>query len=123
VTESGEAAGRAAASYATVEHASASYDMAGHTTRRLIPVETKGGFLYVVPGLIDIDRIESETVLFFRSESVRGKTIVRVLVDGAKIFQKQYNQLRPPEMERVVLDLTQCQLTNDSKMTVEMESL
>ena len=93
VSEGGEVAGRAAAHYA-------------EEVRAFAQVSTSKDFLYVTPGCVDISRMDEDVVFFFRTLEVMGKTLVRVLANGREVFQKKYNQLRPPEMERIEIDLT-----------------
>jgi len=92
VSESGELAGRSAAQYKGGK-------------RIFAEVKADADFLYAVPQRIDLGNLKEETVMFFRSGEDRGKTTVRVLADGAQVFCKQFPQLRPPEMERIVVNL------------------
>jgi pyruvate/2-oxoglutarate dehydrogenase complex dihydrolipoamide dehydrogenase (E3) component len=92
VSESGEAAGRAAAHYAPSERAFA--DM-----------KADENFLYVVPQKIDLGNIDKPVTVYFRSFAERGKTRLTVTANGKEIYKKTYNQLRPPEMERVEIDV------------------
>ena len=107
VSESGAIAGRNAAHYSA------------ENERTLIEVRASKDFLYAVPQCVDAGQINGKTVMFFRSSEVRGKTNVRVLADGAEVFSKQYNQLRPPEMERIEVDFGYLQ--EDSRISLEME--
>ena len=91
VSESGEIAGRGAARYKG-------------GTRTFVDVSASKDFLYAVPQRLDIDNLSGETTMFFRSCEVREKSIVRVLANNNEVFRKQYNQLRPPEMERITVD-------------------
>lgn len=108
VSESGEAAGRAAARYT-------------YAPRTFAGVQAGAGFLYAVPQKLDLAHPTQETVLYFRSKEDRGKTLVRVLADGREIFKKRYNQLRPPEMERLALELSNEDLVEGSVLRLEME--
>ncbi len=110
VSESGDAAGRRAASYARRE-------------RSLLPVNISRDFSYVVPQYIDLEADLSETVFFFRTAAERKKTKLRILLEGVEIKQKQYTGLRPPEMERIPFDLSGAGLTKDSKLELLMEEV
>jgi thioredoxin reductase len=94
VSESGEAAGRNAARFAGGGNAAGYADF--------VP---DGGFLCMAPQRINIDAINDETTLFFRSRDARGATQVRISANGKELFSRKYNQLRPPEMERITLSL------------------
>ena len=110
VSESGEAAGRAAARWA-----------AGGTSvkeRSLSVIKADGSLLYIVPQRLDVNNPatlpkrsnesseakRSGAVVYFRSKEEMGRTRLTVLADGAEIFSKTYPRLRPPEMERLELD-------------------
>ena len=75
VSESGEAAGAAAARYVPAACG-------------LAEVSADGGFGYVVPQRIDTTKPAGKTTFFFRSLAERGKTRVRMLADGRELCQK-----------------------------------
>ena len=87
VSESGAAAGRAAANYAARE-------------RSYINVLPGNEFLYAFPQRIDTSRQEEITV-YFRAREERDRTRLRVTQDGRELLRKNYRKLRPPEMERI----------------------
>lgn len=92
VSESGDAAGEAAAVWQDGER----------TFAELCPGE---GFGYCVPQRLDLSGDLSKTVVFFRSREVRAKTEVTVSVNGEVVFKKRFMALKPPEMERIEVDL------------------
>jgi hypothetical protein len=93
VSESGEAAGRAAAHYCPGE-------------RRFADMKADENFLYVVPQKLDLGNIDTPVTVYFRSFADRGRTRLTVTANVTEIFKKTYNQLRPPEMERVEIDFS-----------------
>ena len=93
VSESGASAGAAAA------------DCSGRA-RELTELTADGGFLYAVPERLDTAGDLSKTVVFFRSREVREKSQVSVSVNGETVFTKKYQRLKPPEMERIEVDLS-----------------
>lgn len=103
VSESGAEAGAAAANYTRHD-------------RTLVRIDVSPELLYVAPQMLDLSESPAEVVLFFRSRDDRGKTTVQVTIDGQVVFTKQYRQLRPPEMERIVLELDGAALTADSRI-------
>jgi len=107
VSESGEIAGRAAAAYTG-------------QARELVSINASGDFQYVTPQYLDIKSVKGETVLFFRSAQSRGKTAVRVNVGGREVFHMLYDQMRPPEMERISVDFGD-ELRVSDKITIKME--
>lgn len=106
VSENGETAGAAAAAYALDQ-------------RSRVKVLAGRAFLYTVPQCIDVSECLSPVVLYFRCAEERGKTLLTVLVNGAEVYRKTYPQLRPPEMQRVELDLSHCELSRGS--TIELQ--
>lgn len=108
VSESGETAGKSAATYAGAD-------------RKVVNVEPGDKILYIVPQSIDILADNSNTVVYFRSRDVYDNSIFRVTVDGKTVFEKKYAFLRPPEMEKVVVDFASCGITDSSVIKAEVE--
>lgn len=108
VSESGDCAGIAAAEYCG-------------KIRTLIDIIAGKDFAYAVPEKLDVSSDASKTVLFFRSRGVLGKTEVQVLVNGEIVFKKKYARLKPPEMERIVVDFSSVKSTD--KVTLEMREV
>lgn len=108
VSESGETAGAAAARYA-------------RNARREIPVEASRKLLYAVPQRLDLNADNRETVVYFRSREVLGSCKFTITADGKEVFAKKYPFLRPPEMERLVIDFSAFGLTEGSKITMDIE--
>lgn len=102
VSESGEIAGRTAALFARGK---------GRKMEQ-IPVLLKGEILYAVPQLID--KFGENGVIYFRVSRTITKATVEVVAEGRVLAQRNYAVLRPPEMERIVLDLTKLPEMADS---------
>jgi len=101
VSESGALAGRTAARWA----------LDGYRERNLVPLKAASGLLYIVPQFIDIEA-SGRAVVFFRSgatlrQPVRlvGRAVSSASPEGREFFGRTYRALRPPEMERIELDL------------------
>jgi NADPH-dependent 2,4-dienoyl-CoA reductase/sulfur reductase-like enzyme len=134
VSRSGETAGRSAALYAAESGGTAdgSGEGGGKTGRgpsaagggeqNFAELLTDGGFLCMTPHRLDLDRLEEETTAFFRSRNDRGKTLVRISAGGRELFAKRYNQLRPPEMERITLRLKDAGLRKGDRIQCTMET-
>jgi hypothetical protein len=123
VSQSGDDSGRAAAHYAFATH---STDSA--ISRKLVSIKACEEFSYVVPQRVDINRLSAEPnsegiTAFFRVKAVRGRSDLSVSVDGQEIFRKRYKQLRPPEMEKVVIPFAGLDLNEDSTIVFEMEKI
>jgi len=112
VSESGETAGRGAARYAKAQE---------HPGRG-VPLNAGSGVLYVVPQSIHPDA--GEVTLYFRSRELLDKSVLRIrAADGTVIYEKKYPFLRPPEMERLVLDVSSWGLSSGAALTAELEEV
>ncbi|MGN0659397.1 MAG: NAD(P)/FAD-dependent oxidoreductase [Emergencia sp.] len=96
VSESGEKAGKAAAAHAEVLRRGAE---AADQSADAVPVTTDENFAYMVPSRITSPGSEPVD-FFFRTRQTRGCTIVRSYSGDELIFQKTFQSLRPPEMEK-----------------------
>lgn len=110
VSESGELAGAAAAKYAF--GASGSSCEAGQE----LQITADPSLQYIVPQKLCINSSEEKVVFYFRSrESVAKGTFV-FTVDKKEVFAKKYRNLKPPEMERLELDLSLFQAAPGSRI-------
>lgn len=108
VSESGETAGENAARYAGIP-------------RQEIPIEAGKGLLYAVPQSLDLNADNRKVTVYFRSSQVVSSCVFRISADGREVFSKKYPFLRPPEMERLVLDFSSMGLTANTKIQMEIE--
>lgn len=108
VSESGETAGENAALYEKKE-------------RREIDLTASGEFLYVVPQKLDLNRDNSRTTVYFRSREILDKCVFKIKKDGQEVFKKKYPFLRPPEMEKLVIDFDSFKLDESSELKLEIE--
>lgn len=96
VSESGELAGRSAAEYAEK-----------HGTGIVkIPTEARGEVSYVVPQCIRQEDLQRKIVFYFRSKKTLGKSELVIKTGSRVISKKMFSAVRPPEMERIVIDLS-----------------
>ncbi len=108
VSENADFAGRYAATYAKSE-------------RTLIDVKTDKKFLYAVPSKLDIQADLSSVIVYFRAASELKDVTLTVKAGGKTVITKKYRNLRPPEMEKLRLDFSQCGLTADSEVLLSLE--
>ena len=109
VSESGEAAGKSAARYRPGQQ------------RTLIPIMAGEGLLYAVPQRLDGAADRSAVTVYFRSRENLGPCRLVITADGREIYTRRYPFLRPPEMERLELDLSAQALTAASQIKLEIE--
>lgn len=108
VSESGEIAGENAAKYVKRE-------------RREIQINATNALLYAVPERLDLNADNSETIIYFRSREILDKCTFTITADGNEIFRKKYPFLRPPEMEKLVIDFNIFGLTETSEIKLDIE--
>lgn len=95
VSESGEIAGENAAEY-----------VRGAPAGEYLPIRMAGNdFLYVVPQHINMQAKNQDVILYFRSREVREDMRVTIKSGDRVLAAKRYIKLKPPEMERVRLNL------------------
>lgn len=77
-------------------------------------------FAYVVPQEINLLSKNKKITMYFRSKKIRTNVTVNFLVDGKVIITKKYINMRPPEMERLQLNIDELNLSNASKIKLIM---
>jgi len=95
VSESGEVAGTSAAVYAKLKS----------EKRSLVKVSTEGNMMYAVPQYIDVTK-DVDPVIYFRSSTTMGKSRVSVKAGENEIKSRTFQVVKPPEMERVKLKIS-----------------
>lgn len=108
VSESGDVAGANAAHYAK-------------KARKEIAVNASAALLYAVPQKLDLNADNSQTILYFRSREILNGCTFKIRIDDKEVFSKKYPFLRPPEMEKLVIDFTKFNLTQNSKIELDVE--
>lgn len=108
VSESGELAGSSAARYSG-------------QSRELIEIDSGKGLLCLVPQQLDLKSENKQTVMYFRSRDVINNCRLTLTVDGQKVFEKKYAFLRPPEMERLMVDFNKYNLSKSSQVSFDIE--
>lgn len=112
VSESGEIAGQSAADYASSE---------SPLQREEISLDPGEKCLYIVPQRLNLNRDNSRTIVYFRSREIVEKSLFRIRAGDRVIFEKKYPFLRPPEMEKLVVNFEKADLSPGEKLTAEIE--
>jgi NADPH-dependent 2,4-dienoyl-CoA reductase/sulfur reductase-like enzyme len=141
VSESGETAGLYAARYAAKSAASAGAVRDPLTARSVSEYASITGgpdFLTVTPLLIDPANTENTVTVFFRVKKEMPASRVTVFLqrgghnagaaenpDGERIrlLSRTYSGLRPPEMERIVLDIAAARPEKGDSILLTVEAL
>ena len=87
--------------------------------RELIGMELTGNTSYLVPEMIDINVDNLNRVMYFRANKVLQNACVSLWVDNKEIFKKTYANLRPPEMQRIVVNFPK--MNKDSIVTFNIK--
>jgi thioredoxin reductase len=124
VSESGEIAGRNAALTAARMAAAGPGDGENRgkgpgASGPFAEIAPGAGVLCAVPQRLDLGGPEAEGPVFFRSREERGKSLLRVEAGGKDLFRREYRQLRPPEMERILLPLGELRGGDRIRLTLE----
>ncbi|MCG8570126.1 MAG: pyridine nucleotide-disulfide oxidoreductase, partial [Spirochaetes bacterium] len=108
VSENGETAG----------YQAALFSQQGFKKSQTISIKTRGDIQYVVPQTITAAG-ENKAILYFRSKKIVRNASIFVKNSQQIIFQKKYPIIKPPEMERIVLDTSLISFQNE--LFLEME--
>ena len=108
VSESGEIAGKAAASRS-------------NCARGLVPVECDNSLLYIVPQRICRNAEKQDRLFFFRSARDMDNATLTITKGGNTLYAKKFAHLRPPEMERLPIRLTPEQLVGNEPLRFHLE--
>lgn len=92
VSEGGAIAGRAAARYREGGKPS-------------LPMQLSGKLLYMTPQRIALYDTGEKAVFYFRSSEEIDKASLRLTKNGQTVFEKTFRHLRPPEMQKVEIDV------------------
>jgi len=107
ISESGEIAGRSAARYMQRD-------------RQLVSIRPSKDFLYSVPQCLDLDMLRGDTVIYFRVNEMRENVAIKVIADGQEVFMQEFEILRPPEVQRIIVNFN-TPLTTDSNIEIKMD--
>ena len=83
--------------------AAAQYALGKRIGGRVIDVKTQPGVNYTVPQKIRPENIEKSVDIFFRTNKVRGNSIIRVTSGETKIAEFKREHMAPGEMEKITI--------------------
>lgn len=102
VSESGKIAGEAAAEYALYADGTEADSQTLVQKNAHCKIELAGKILYSVPQEINTEA-PGQIIFYFRSSEELQNAKIELTADGKTVFEKKYAMLKPPEMERFVL--------------------
>lgn len=120
VSESAELAGLHAAKYAKENNRQKTSPFC---LKNNIEILIGTEFLYVVPQIININKPNESIVTYFRSSKEFKDVQLSVLVDNNIILKRKYSHIKPPEMERIVLKLSEIELTPESNLIFKLDKV
>ena len=115
VSESGEAAGRAAARYTMADNAV--------NRRSFAEVTADDSLRYVVPGKVNVRALDEPAVVFFRPKTEMSMTRLTVTINGNETYRKIYPRIRPAEMERLELDFHKMNIRSGSTIRFSLSEV
>lgn len=84
-------------------------------------IEKGEGLLSFVPHRIDVSKPCDKVVFFFRASKDMDKATLKFTVDGNEVYKKNFSFLRPPEMQRVEVDISAFDVNENSKIVAIVE--
>lgn len=104
VSESGKFAGENAAAYVKKKE------------KRLLSAikAVENDFLYAVPQCVNLAADNTRVVIYFRSRDIKDNAAVQLTYDNKVLFNKKYTHLKPPEMERIEIDIKDLNVDKDA---------
>ena len=107
VSESGEIAGKSACRY---------IDSNCNVSIKDMKINVSDDFLYMVPQNLNLNNLSDKTDIYFRSKRDRNNVVLKLLVNGKDVYEKKYQFLRPPEMEKIILDFNKFNIKDTDKI-------
>lgn len=74
--------------------------------RKLIKIGYNKNISYLVPSHLDCDKPLNKVICYFRSSACLTNQTLKITVDGLLLKSIKYKHVRPPEMERLLIDLS-----------------
>lgn len=108
VTENAWSAGKNSAHYEKKE-------------RILIPVLPGEGTSYVVPERLNLSAFLDNVTMYFRSAREMRNAKLKIKIDGKTVFEKKYQVVRPPEMERLQMDFSRFSIRKNQMIEIILE--
>lgn len=108
VSEGAEIAGKNAAKWQPLE-------------RNLIDIKTDNNFLYIVPQKLDLNAPLDGVKIYFRSKMDFDNVKFNITIDGKLFKSKRFANLRPPEMEGMLLNFEKEGLNEKSEIFFSIE--
>lgn len=107
VSESGEIAGKSACRY---------IDSNCNVSIKDMKINVSDDFLYMVPQNLNLNNLSDKTDIYFRSKRDRNNVVLKLLINGKDVYEKKYQFLRPPEMEKIILDFKKFNIKDTDKI-------
>ena len=107
VSESGEIAGKSACRY---------IDSNCNVSIKDMKINVSDDFLYMVPQNLNLNNLSDKTDIYFRSKRDRNNVVLKLLINGKDVYEKKYQFLRPPEMEKIILDFNKFNIKDTDKI-------
>jgi len=108
VSENGRLAGLAASEYTNAKN------------DKIIEITTDRSIAYIVPQEISAKNCNEAVNIYYRTSNIMKNCKLVIELDGKQIKEKKYSVVRPPEMEKLNLDLSEYDLANCSELSFKL---
>ncbi len=112
VSESGELAGKSAAAYAKNKNS---------FTGDEITITVDRSLSYLVPQKIDRQDISGTMTVYFRTSKEMHSATLMIRKSDTVVYSRCFSDLRPPEMQRIVLPLMKMNLSDAVELKASLE--
>lgn len=91
---------------------------------REVPINySNENIAYVVPQKINLLSKTKKFPIYFRSKDVIKDVFLNLKINGQVVMKKKYRTIRPPEMERIELDISKYNLDKDCEIELILDSV
>ncbi|MDD4000092.1 MAG: FAD-dependent oxidoreductase [Bacilli bacterium] len=91
--------------------------------RKLVTINCSYELNYLIPQVLDLNSSLETVKIYFRARENYSKCRLILSIDGHDVWEKKYQKLLPPEMERLDLSFDQFQIRSDSEIKFRIEVL
>ncbi len=91
-------------------------------SRNLIEIDINERMAYVVPSHLDLNKPHDKVIFYFRSRTCLSNQQLKIYAGDQLLLSRKYRNVRPPEMERIIVDLTKAKNLSTLKLQLEDES-
>ena len=81
---------------------------------KTVRIENGNGVNYTVPQRVRTDNVDKVLEVFFRTNKVRGKSLIKVTDGDREIISFKRDRMAPGEMEKLIIPASKLESVGDS---------